>query len=63
MVYQEQKEQDWREQAAALQKRLDYYEQEKKVQIFILNNCASYSWHFGNKAGAKVFTCAAARFL
>lgn len=28
MVYQEQKEQDWREQAAALQKRLDYYEQE-----------------------------------
>ena len=31
MVYQEQKEQDWREQAAALQKRLDYYEQEKKV--------------------------------
>ena len=28
MVYHEQKEQDWREQAAALQKRLDYYEQE-----------------------------------
>ena len=28
MVYQEQKEQDWREQAAALQKRLDYYEQD-----------------------------------
>ena len=38
-------------------------EQEKKVQIFILNNCASYSWHFGNKAGAKVITCAAAGFL
>lgn len=28
MVYHEQKEQDWREQAAALQKCLDYYEQE-----------------------------------
>ena len=28
MVYHEKKEQDWREQAAALQKRLDYYEQE-----------------------------------
>lgn len=31
--------------------------------MFILNNCASYSWHFGNKAGAKVITCAAAGFL
>ena len=28
MVYSEKKEQNWREQAAALQKRLDYYEQE-----------------------------------
>lgn len=28
MVYSEKQEQNWREQAAALQKRLDYYEQE-----------------------------------
>ena len=28
MIYDEKQEQNWREQAAALQKRLDYYEQE-----------------------------------
>ena len=36
--------------------------EEKKVQIFILNNCTSYFWYFGNKAGTKVFTCGAAGF-
>ena len=28
MIYDEKQEQNWREQAAALQKRLDYYEKE-----------------------------------
>ena len=39
MVYHEQKEQDWREQAAALQKRLDYYEQENARFNFFFIFC------------------------
>ena len=53
-----------------------YYSQEYKERVFeiimnrrrkyrylFLNNCTSYFWYFGNKAGTKVFTCGAAGFL
>jgi len=46
MVYHEQKEQDWREQAAALQKRLDYYDDfTPYIKFAELNNEVIVKFH------------------